>query len=376
MNNNSKTLKIILAAGGTGGPVAPLVAVASHIRTMRPGVQFLLLGSNSSVEKRFAEKYNLEFKTIPAGKFRRYFSFKNILSPFLVFAGIIKALFVINKFKPDLLFSVGGFVSVPVMIAAWISRKKIVIHQQDVIATLSNKIIAPLATKITVTFDSSIKDFPSSSGLFTSKNKEDKIVWTGNPFREDILEAQKLDPEDLKNKYKLNFDLPVLLVVGGATGAAGLNQILKEALPELTKYVQILHITGKDKGLDLEPTENYHPIEFTDSIGELYYISDVVVSRAGLSTITELSALKKVAIVVPMPESHQEANALVLAAAKAAICVLQEDLNPEKLVLVVRNIIHEFDLQKTLKQNISEIMPKDATEKVSKIILDLCQEKK
>lgn len=368
-------MKIILAAGGTGGPVAPLLAVADEIRKDHPKAHFLLLGTNSEFEKKLAVKYNLEFKTIPAGKWRRYFSLKNIVSPFLVLAGIIKSIYIVAKFRPDVVFSAGGYVSVPVALAAWLLRKKIIIHQQDVLPSLTNRILAPFSDLVTVTFESSLKDFSTSSGIFPTHTKKEKVVWTGNPFREDMLAATKIDPEKLKEKYKLSFDLPVLLVVGGATGAMGLNKIIEEALPELAKYVQVVHLTGRGKAIHFSH-ENYHTFEFLENIGELYFIADLVVARAGLSTITELAAFKKVSIIVPMPESHQESNALILAMAQAALCILQEDLRPEALVSMVRNIMPDYNLQKMLKENISKIMPDNAAHKISRIIIDLCKEKK
>lgn len=367
-------MRILLVGGGTGGPAIPLLAVQQHMKKNHPKAEFLFVGTFNGPELTFAKKYAVPFVSIPAGKLRRYFSVKNFFSPFLVLAGFFKSLSIIYKFKPDLVFAAGGFVSVPAIMAAWIMRKKILIHQQDLQPTLSNQLVAPLADKITVTFEKSLKDFRSGSGMFWDNRVTEKAQWTGNPVREDILEAKNKNPADIKKKMGLKEDLPVMLITGGATGAQSLNQILLEALPELVKFIQVIHSTGKGKSINfIHP--NYHPYELLDNMDEAYAVSDIVISRAGLSSISELCALSKVSIIIPLPDSHQLHNAEILEEKNAAVVLDQQELSGADLVQLIRKLMYNGSWQNELKENISNIIPQGATEKISNIILQLCKQK-
>ncbi len=364
-------MKIILAGGGTGGPVMPLIAVKQKIERLHPDAQFLFVGTNNGLERQFAEKYNLPFVSVPAGKMRRYFSLRNIFAPFEVMLGFFKSVAVIRTFGADAVFAAGGYVAVPVVMAAWILRKKIVIHQQDVYPSLTNQLVAPLANKITVTFESSMRDFRINSGMLPQDGRVHKIVWTGNPVREDLLHDKK-DVDSIRKEFGLNNELPVILFLGGATGAIALNQILLEALPRLTQNAQIIHSTGKGKGIDFNHP-NYHPYELIPNMEDAYKVADIVICRAGLSTITELSALKKVAIVIPMPNSHQEYNAKILDEKRAAVCLSQTDLTADFLISTIQKIMYDGEWQLELKNNIHGLMPADAAHRIAEIIIDLCK---
>lgn len=368
-------MKIILAGGGSGGPSVPLIAVAQTIKAKYPEAEFLFLGSSSGPERVFAKKYQISFESVPSGKLRRYFTLKNILAPFFVIVGFIKSIFIIQRFKADIVFSAGGFVSVPVGLAAKLLGKKLLIHQQDVLPTLSNKILSPFADKITTAFEKSVKDFNSGFGLIGSSGQ--KVLWTGNPVRKDLLDVSKKSPEELlqlKKTLGLNNNQPVILILGGATGALGLNQILEKALPELVKLAQIIHSTGAGKQIDFKDS-NYHPFELIENIESFYAVSDIVISRAGLSTITELSALQKVAIIVPMPNSHQFYNAQVLDESNSAVVLDQNLLSPEMLTETIKRIMYNGDWVKEMKENIGKIFPKDADENISNLIIELCKKK-
>jgi UDP-N-acetylglucosamine--N-acetylmuramyl-(pentapeptide) pyrophosphoryl-undecaprenol N-acetylglucosamine transferase len=367
-------MKILFVGGGTGGPVVPLLAVAEKLKAENPKAEFLFVGTRKGPERLILKKAGFAFKTVSAGKLRRYFSLRTVLVPFQLFLGFLQSLRIVAKFKPDVVFGVGGYVSVPVMYAAFLMGRKIMIHQQDVEPTLTNKLVAPIATKITISFEHSAKDFFTDSGLFRNKESYHKIVWTGNPFREELLKA-KTKTSELKKKLHLSEELPVLLVLGGATGALKLNQILEEALPELVQAFQVIHSTGSKKGIGFKH-KNYHPHELITDMAEVYQVSDVILSRAGLSTITELSALKKVSIIVPMPDSHQLFNAEILEDKNAAIVVQQEYLTAAELNTMLRVLIHDGDRQKELSENIGKIMPHDATNRLAGLIADLAKGKK
>ncbi len=360
-------MKILFVGGGSGGPVTPLLAVAEEIKKTKPKSSFLYVGTKKGPERVLAEEAGIDFISLPSGKWRRYFSLKNIFTPFWVIAGFIKSFRILKKHKPRAVFGTGSFVQVPLIWAAWLLKIPCVVHQQDYLPSLANSLCQIPAKKITVTFKKSLKDFSGSFGLFYKKKVEEKVVLTGNPFRDKLKFSSR---ENGLKVFNLKKDFPTLLVLGGGTGAKFLNELIKEALPELSKIVQIIHITGKGK-LKTQKSENYYPLEFTSKMAEAYSAADIVLARAGLSTITELSVLKKVAIIVPMPNSHQEANAVYLMQKKAAVVIPQKVLNKEVLIKLIRRLLFEHLLQNQIKKNISEIMPSGAANQIAKIILGL-----
>jgi len=352
--------RIILTGGGTGGSVVPLLAVADEIKNKKPETEFLFIGTRKGIpEKELVKSKNIPYQAIFSGKFRRYISLKNIIDPFLILIGFFQSFFIILKFKPKAIFSAGGFVSVPLAWAAWLLRKPIFIHQQDIIPGLANKLIAPLAKNITISFDKSFKNF-----------KKRKTILTGNPVRKEILQGNK---EKAIKQFNLKNDLPVLLIIGGGTGAQKINEIIIQIVPELVKFCQVIHLTGKgkkikDRKLDFE---NYHQYEFLNQeIPDLYQVADLIISRAGLGVLTELSILKKPMICIPIPDSHQEFNAQYFVDQKALILINQKTLKPGKLLEKIKQIINSEKQLKDLSNNIAQLAHPQAGEKIAKIILN------
>ena len=363
-------MKILLVGGGSGGPVAPLLAVATEMKNKNPKAQFLLVGTKNGPEEQMAERAGIKFTSISSGKLRRYFSIKNFLSPFFIGTGFFQSLKILKEFKPDLVFGAGSYVQVPLVWAAKIKNIPVVLHQQDVSVSLANKLCQFAATRITVTFESSLKSFSSSFGIFYKKHKHEKVVLTGNPFRGELKNGTK---ENAIKEFNLKADFPTVLILGGGTGANFLNKLTAESLDQLTKSVQIIHSTGKGKQTS-QPQENYHPYEFINNMADAYAAADIVVARAGLSTLTELSNLRKLSIIIPMPNSHQEINALMLMRYQAAVVLDQEALNPKNFTNLIRKFLFASQTQKLLKENIGRIMPHSAAEKISEIILKTIQE--
>ncbi len=364
-------MKILLAGGGSGGPTSPLLAVYEKIKEKQPNAEFLFVGTKYGPEKEMCEVLNVPFLPISAGKWRRYFSLKNAGTFFEFFYGMFQAIKIIRKFRPNCIFAAGSFVQVPVIWAGKLFGIPSVIHQQDIVPSWSNKLCQFFAKKITVTFPLSLKHFYSGSGIFF-KNKSEKIIFTGNPTRK--LEIKKTSREA---RACLNFsdDLPVLLVLGGGTGSEYLNNLVWECLPELCRIVQVCHITGKGKTKDVVG-RNYVQIEFSDNMPEIYKAADFVVCRAGLSTISELSVLGKMAIIVPMPRSHQELNAIYLEQKQAALFAPQQFLKPENFPLLIRKLMFDHKYQLVMQENIKKIMPHNAAETVADLITALAQNDK
>jgi UDP-N-acetylglucosamine--N-acetylmuramyl-(pentapeptide) pyrophosphoryl-undecaprenol N-acetylglucosamine transferase len=362
-------MRILLVGGGSGGPVSPLLAVAKHILKTSPKAEFLLVGTKNGPERAMAKNEGINFVAITAGKWRRYFSLKNFATPFQMLAGFIQSFKILKSFRPDCIFGTGSFVQVPVVWAAWFLKIPVVLHQQDVVPSLANKLCELCASKITVTFPQSAQNFSTGLGLFYKKHPGDKIAVTGNPFREELRVADKAAAQKF---FNLRPDFPTLLVLGGGTGAEFLNDFILDCLPELSKTVQIVHSTGKGK-IKAETRENYRAYEFIDNMADAYAAADIVLTRAGLSTLTELSNLRKLSIIVPMPQSHQEFNGRLLIRAEAAIVISQKKINPAGFIGLIRKLLFAREAQEILKHNIGQIMPHEANEKISGEILKLAE---
>ena len=353
-------IKIILAGGGTGGSVMPLLAVADEIKNKKSETEFLFIGTRKGIpEKELVKNKNIPYQAIFSGKFRRYISLKNIIDPFLILIGFFQSFFIILKFNPKAIFSAGGFVSVPLAWAAWLLRKPIFIHQQDIVPGLANKLIAPLAKKITISFDKSFKNF-----------SRQKTILTGNPVRKEILQGSK---EKAIKQFNLDNNLPVLLIIGGGTGAQKINEMIVQIVPKLVEFCQIIHLTGKGKEIKDKKLnfENYHQYEFLNQgIPDIYQVADLIISRAGLGVLTELSILKKPMICIPIPDSHQEFNAQYFADQEALILINQKILKPGQLLEKIKQIINSEKKLKDLSNNIGQLAHLRAGEKIAKIILE------
>ena len=352
--------RILFSGGGTAGSVSPLLAIYDQIKSQN--FEFLWIGTKYGVERVMVEKENILFKTIYSGKLRRYFSLKNFLDIFFLKLGFFQSLFIMLKWRPNLVMSAGGFVSVPIVFAAWCLRVPVIIHQQDVRPGLANKLMAPFAKIITVTFEKSLVDYGK------------KAVWTGNPARKAIgaHNAEHITWNDLDANKKL----PILLIVGGGTGAMFINNLVAESLSELTKFCQIIHVTGKNKSSIPNHQfliTNYHSYEFLppDKMASAMQKASLVITRAGMSFLTELSISGKPSIIIPIPDSHQVDNARWFAERSAAIVLEQKNLDQEKFVFQIKQLLDNVETREKLGANISRIMKPGASAEITKILNQL-----
>jgi len=361
----SNGVKILLTGGGTGGSVSPLLAVADELESQKSikskvqrDYEFLWVGTEKGLEKEMVEKAGIKFVAMPSGKLRRYFSINNFIDPFRIIAGFFKSLFIISRFKPDLIMTAGAFVSVPVVWAGWCLRVPILVHQQDVRPGLANKLMAPFAKAITVTFEESLADYGK------------RAVWTGNAVQFSIFNF-KFSIKEVYKKFGLNKDLPIVLIVGGGTGAEGINKLVWGNLDKLAEICQIIHISGKGKIPNYKlPITNYQSFEFLEheKVMEIMQAADLVVSRAGLGFLTEISSLAKPAIIIPLPNTHQEDNARVFEEKKGAIILDQKKLTPEVFSSKIKDLLNNKNLREELGDNAGKIMKKGANEEMVRIV--------
>jgi len=359
-------MKVILAGGGTMGSVSPLVGIYQALKEKDPNLEVLWLGTKSGPEKEFLTRYGITFKPIVSGKVRQYFSLANIFTPFLVFIGFIQSFFVLLKFKPELVLTAGSFIAVPVVYAAWLLGIPRFVHQQDLEIGLANKLMAKKATAITVTFGESLEHFNIKKAFHIS-----------NPVRQEIFSGNRQRALEF---FKLNPNLKTILILGGGTGAQIINQMVLETIGKLAENFQVIHLTGAGKGIkeqfkdyfdhqtNKRLDERYRAYEFLNQeIFDAYTMADLVVSRSGFSTLTELSVLAKPVLLIPLP-GHQELNAQYFAKYNAVKILKQENLNPETFSEKILYLMNNPGELITLSRNISTLIDKSAAKRYVDLI--------
>lgn len=323
-------MRILLTGGGTGGHLIPLLSVIAEIKKRQPDVEFLFVGPKSDFNETLRAE-GIAIKEVNAGKFRRYFSMENFSDIFKVLIGIDEAIFHILRFKPDVVFSKGGFASVPAVVAASYTFIPILTHESDTVPGMANKFIGKFASKIFISFPATRRYFP-----------DHKIIVSGNPIREDILHGDK---NRAQRYFNLRENLPVVLVFGGSQGAQRINEILLGALPKLLEKFQIIHVCGSKNREDIEKKINnmslspeikkrYKSYAYLDEeMKDAFALSDFVVSRAGANSLSEIIALEKPSFIIPLPSAannHQYQNAKYFADEKLILMTEEKDLDVEK----------------------------------------------
>lgn len=357
---NRKNL-IIISGGGTGGPSTAPLALAQAYAQIDSQAKFVFFGSNSSLEKglfsQIFEDLKMSYLELPAGKWRRYFSVLNFFDLFKIFYAFFKALWLLINLRPALIISAGSFASVPVVWAAKMLGIKVMIHQQDLRPGLANRLMAPVASLVTVSFEQSLLDYGK------------KAVWIGNPLLKNnfLKSLDGVDGTDFSSNDKKK---PLLFLSGGASGSMALNRLLIEALPHIPSNWQIVHQTGKGKKVEVLERDNYQAVE-NFSHAEFFTWSekaDVIISRAGLSSLTEFSYLGKTLILIPMPNTHQEDNALYFSKKGAALYLKQKELDGEKLAAALLTLWQDDKQRQDMEENIRKIMPAQAAQEGAKLI--------
>ncbi len=320
--------RIVLTGGGTAGHVTPNIALLPSLQ--EAGYEITYVGSYDGIEKRLIEDFNIPYVGISTGKLRRYFDPKNFTDPFRVLKGFSEAKKFLKEYKPDVVFSKGGFVSVPVVRAAAALKIPCIIHESDMTPGLANKLCFPVATKICCNFPETFETLP-----------EKKAVLTGTPIRKELTEGSKLAGLDMCG---FTANKPVIMVIGGSLGAANVNKAVRDALPQLLENFQIVHLCGKDK-LDnlLLTTEGYKQFEYIKAeLKDLFAMADVVISRAGANAICELLALRKPNILIPLPAASSRGDQLLNADSFEkqgfSIVLHEDDLTTKLLVDKVQEL--------------------------------------
>lgn len=343
---------IILTGGGTAGHVTPNIAMIPRLQEL--GYTISYIGSYEGIEKKLIEEMGIPYYGISSGKLRRYFDLKNFTDPFRVLKGFGEARKLMKQLKPDVVFSKGGFVTVPVVIAASRSKVPTFIHESDMTPGLANKISIPFATKVCCNFPETVSELPA-----------DKAVLTGTPIRQELLSG---DPQKALAFTGLSNDKPVIMVIGGSLGAVAVNNAVRAVLPELLKDFQVIHLCGKGK-LDesLKDTKGYVQYEYIKKeLADLFALADVVISRAGANAICEISALKKPNLLIPLSarasRGDQILNARSFQRLGYSVVLEEEEITNDKML----NAIH--DLYENRSQYTDAMAKSKQTDSIEQIV--------
>lgn len=334
-----KKIKVIFTGGGSSGHVTPSLPLMSALQSK--GADIFYVGSKKGIEHSIVKSLKISYYPITAGKLHRYWTWKNLLTPFQLLIGIIQSFLICRKIKPDVIFSKGGFVALPVVIAAKLNGIPAVIHESDLTPGLANRLCFPFAKLICITFPDTLKYFKNTSN----------VLLTGMPIRDALLHGNS--SRGLKfcgfvDKFK-----PVLLIMGGGLGSSLINECIRRLIIPLTEKFQVIHICGKNKSDSaFDDVKNYKQFEYLqEELADIFAIADLIISRAGATTIYEILALNKPNILLPLSRKasrgDQIDNAKYFAQLGLSKVIYFEEFSDDKLLRTLFEIYKNLDQLKT-----------------------------
>lgn len=323
--------RIILTGGGTAGHVTPCIALLPALKNEGYDIQYI--GSYNGMERKLIEDCNIPYHGISSGKLRRYFDFKNFSDPFKVAKGYFEACKLLKKLKPDIIFSKGGFVTVPVVMAAKKYRIPVIIHESDMTPGLANKLAIPSATRVCANFPETVKYLP-----------EGKAVLTGTPIRKELFSGNKIKGLDFCG---FTANKPIILIIGGSSGSKVINDIIRGMLPTLLRDYQVIHLCGKGN-LDerFASTQGYVQYEYIQAeLSDLMATADLLISRAGANAICEILALRKPNILIPLSAAASRGDQILNAESFEhqgfSYVLKEEELSISRLLEAIKKVMDQ-----------------------------------
>lgn len=366
--NNLKQLKVILSGGGTGGHIFPAIAIANEIKKIVPHAEILFVGAIGKMEMEKVPTAGYRIIGVPIAGLQRRFTLSNLKLPFLIIQSLIKTKRIINEFKPDVVVGTGGYASGPLLKAATGKGIPALIQEQNSYAGITNKILAKNVSRICVAYEGMEQFFP-----------KEKILMTGNPVRQDISNVEAKRDQAI-SFFKLDPQKKTVLVIGGSLGARTINEAMGDGLSELAKNdIQLIWQTGRGyyekarQQASYFSEKNISAFDFITKMDYAYAVADVVISRAGASSVSELCNTAKPCILVPSPnvaEDHQTKNAMALVNRNAAILVKDHEASAQLITKVIE-LIKDPARQKELSGNIKQMAFHDSANVIAKEVLKL-----
>lgn len=365
-------LRIIVTGGGTGGHTYPSLAVIRSLRarTAEP-LEIIYIGSGSEIENDIIKESDRSY-VVSTGKYRRYFSFANFADPFRVFFGVVQSMKILLKEMPDAIFSKGGYVAFPVVLAGWMYRIPILTHETDAMPGSANRVIGKFCDKVAISYR-------HAAQFFSQK----KIITTGTPVRETLIDG---DPQEGRDYFRLTESLPTILVLGGSQGSRLINEKFSYVLDDVLEFAQVIHQTGKQ---NFEEVKNFSASHAGIKAGSGRYrllpflnegemrlalaTADLVISRAGGTSISEIAANRKVSILIPLESSandHQRMNAYAVAEEGAAMVLEEPNLTEHVFLQKIQHILTDEGVRERVRERIGRFYnPKSATMIADEVLL-------
>ena len=359
-----KKLKFILSGGGTGGHIYPAISIANELKLRFPDAEFLFVGAKDKMEMQKVPQAGYKIEGLWIAGLQRKLTLQNMMFPFKLISSLWKSRQIINKFKPDVVIGTGGFASGPLLQVANSRNIPTVVQEQNSYPGITNKLLSKKANKICVAYENLERFFP-----------KDKIVFTGNPVRQDLLEIDNKKSEAIAH-FNLNATKKTLLILGGSLGARRINQLIEKELEFIqSNDVQVIWQCGKFYFEEYKKynNNNVQVVAFIDRMDLIYAAADFVISRAGASSVSELCLVGKPTIFIPSPnvaEDHQTKNARAIVDKNGAILLKENELD-EKFETTFSNLISDESLQKELSQNIKSLAKPNATKDIVEEIIKL-----
>ncbi len=361
--------RFILSGGGTGGHIYPAIAIANELRARFPECEILFVGASDKMEMQKVPQAGYKIKGLWISGLQRKLTVDNTLFPLKLVSSMVKALDIVRKFKPDVVIGTGGFASGPLLQVAALRRIPTVVQEQNSFPGITNKILAARATKICVAYENLEKFFPKS-----------KLVLTGNPVRKDLIFVAGKRSEG-REFFKLLPSRKTLLVLGGSLGSRRINELIASKLKFLEEEnVEVIWQCGKiyfDQYKDLGNDKNVHLMAFIDNMDLAYSAADIIISRAGASSVSELCIVGKPVIFIPSPnvaEDHQTKNADSIVKNNAALMIKESELDIFEKVFA--NLLHDAELSQKLSGNIKNLAKADATDRIVDEIIKIVPARK
>ncbi len=366
-------MRIVLTGGGTGGHLIPFFPVIEELKRQISDIEIRYFGEVTKNDAQILLQSGIPAEKIFAGKLRRYFSLRNFLDLFILFpTGFMQSLWKLFWYMPDVVFSKGGYGSIPVVLVAFIYRIPVLLHDSDAIPGIANRFLGKFATLVALGFHDALEFFPKK-----------KSVFSGNPVRKEIIEGSV---EEARKVFHLQSNRPILFVMGGSQGAQPINKAILKVLPQLLEGLEIIHQCGErnfekvknDAEKILKDSANkkfYHLYSFIHKeIKHAYKIATIVLARAGAGTLSEIAATGSVSIIVPLPHAaanHQRANANVFQRYKAAIICEEENLTPHLLPQMIYNLLNDEELREEISVNVKKLSSLEAASFLADIVIKL-----
>lgn len=352
--------KIILTGGGTAGHITPILPIIEILKR-NARIDYLYVGSRNGIEKEITQKNDIKFYGLVVGKRRNYISISNVIDLFKIFIGLIQSYFLLTNFRPEVIFAKGGYVTFPILFWAKKFNIPVIIHESDIVMGRANLWASHFAKKICL-------GFPLQ--YYQQSLPKEKMVYTGIPVKKEFYNLSTTANER-----------PNILITGGSQGSSKINECIMQIAKDLAEKYEVYHLTGQRDFKILSEkinTDHYNLMAFSDNMPQLLGKADLIISRAGASTIAEIAAVGRASVLIPLPTAHmdhQSANAKILLQKNAAVVISEKSLTGSSLLSIINNLTEDREFRQILAHHVKQFAVVDSATQIVDLIWDQFNDK-